>query len=292
MLGRICSGALLVLLALPAPASWRATTPAALEAASHPRVAAALEAAERVDEAILAGDVDAFAAMFTEDAVVNSPGLTVVSREGAVAGMRNGRIAYATMERLIEHASLRGEHEVLLMGEEIVTPIRAAPLAGKIVRRRTTELWTNASGEWLLAARQATIHDVVDMVVPGVLDDPRSAFLEAKARKDQLYADRDDCPALMDKFSEDVVFWENGMKMSYEALVEYCPRLPPTIWEPESSDASRVMLSDDSAYEILTEKLVDPTSNAQFTRTTTEIWQEVDGAWKITHMNIGLHRME
>ena len=286
---RTCACGALMLVTLPATAAWRATTPTALESVSHPRIAAALRATERVDEAILGGDIEAFAAMFTEDAVVNSPGLTVVSREGAVANMRNGLIDYASMERLVEHASLRGEHEVLLMGEEIVTPIRAAPLAGKVVRRRTTELWTNASGEWLLAARQATIHDVADTDVP---DDPRAGFVEAKARKDRLYDSRSDCAALMALFSEDVVFWENGQKMDYDFLVDYCPQLPPPRLQTASSDSDRFMLGPGSAYEILVEHLVDPGSDARFIRTTTEIWQEIDAAWKITHMNIGVHAVE
>lgn len=286
---RLCAVVLLVSVALPASGDWRATTPDAQEAVNHPRVAAALAAAMRVDEAILAGDADAFGAMFTADAVVNSPSRTVVTRDDAAQRLRQGLIDYASMERYVEHASLRGDHEVLLMGEEVVTPIGRAPLAGKTVRRRTTELWTDASGEWLLAARQATIYEVSD---DGASEVPRSRFLAAKALKDQLYAERDDCPRLMDMFSRDVIFWENGMRMSHAFLSDYCPQLPPTIWEPESSEANRVMLGEKAAYEILVEELVDPDTEGRFMRTTTEIWREIDGAWKITHMNIGLHPLE
>lgn len=51
------------------------------------------------------------------------------------------------------------------------------------------------------------------------------------------------------------------------------------------------MLSNNAAYEILTEKLIDPQDRSVYIRTTTDIWRKVEDSWKITHMNIGLHRM-
>lgn len=116
-------------------------------------------------------------------------------------------------------------------------------------------------------------------------------FWAAKELKDRLYAERDDCPGLMNMFSEDVVFWEKGRRMSYDFLVEYCPQLPKSIWEPEESSSVRVVLSRDAAYEILTEKLIHPEDGAIYMRTTTEIWQKLEDAWKITHINIGLHQV-
>lgn len=120
----------------------------------------------------------------------------------------------------------------------------------------------------------------------------KAEFLEAKSIKDQLYAERDNCPELMSMFSEDVVFWEKGRRMSYDFLVEYCPKLPKEIAQPEESSSERVMLSSDAAYEILTERLIDPADGSVYIRTTTEIWRKVGGSWKITHMNIGLHQIE
>lgn len=51
------------------------------------------------------------------------------------------------------------------------------------------------------------------------------------------------------------------------------------------------MLSNDAAYEILTERLIDPDDGSVYIRTTTEIWRKRGDSWKITHMNIGLHRL-
>lgn len=124
------------------------------------------------------------------------------------------------------------------------------------------------------------------------LNDAEAEFLAVKSAKDHLYAERDDCPQLMSMFSEDVVFWENGRRMSYGFLVEYCPKLSKDIWQPEESSSERVMLSNDAAYEILTERLIDPEDGSVYMRTTTEIWRNLGDSWKITHMNIGLHPVE
>lgn len=120
----------------------------------------------------------------------------------------------------------------------------------------------------------------------------RAEFLAAKDLKDRLYAERDDCPRLMDMFAEDVVFWEKGRRMSYDFLVEYCPQLPKDVWQPAESSSERVVLSEDAAYEILTERLIHPEDTSVYMRTTTEVWRKLGGAWKITHMNIGLHPID
>ncbi len=67
-------------------------------------------------------------------------------------------IDYTRLERLIEYAAVRPNGEVLLMGEEFVTPIDKARFAGKQVKRRTTEIWTPVDGGWKLSVRQATVY--------------------------------------------------------------------------------------------------------------------------------------
>lgn len=58
----------------------------------------------------------------------------------------------------IRLAATRGVHDVVLMGEETLTPVGKAKFAGEQVRRRTTQVWTDESGQWKLAIRQATIY--------------------------------------------------------------------------------------------------------------------------------------
>lgn len=146
------------LLALPAHAGWRAANPEAAESVKDPRIAAAIEAAMRFDAAILAHDTSVFADTFTEDAVVNNPFNRIARKKDAIANQATGLIDYTTLDRSIEYAATRGAHDVVLMGEESLTPVGKAKFAGKRVRRRTTEIWTDESGQWKLAIRQATIY--------------------------------------------------------------------------------------------------------------------------------------
>lgn len=147
-----------LMMAMPAAAGWQATTPQAAAAARDPVIAEALAATERMDAAILAHDADAFGACFAADGVVNSPYNNVATAAQAVGRLRGGAIDYSSLERFVEYAARRGDHEVVLMGEERVTPINKARFAGQVVRRRTTELWTRTAAGWKLALRQATIY--------------------------------------------------------------------------------------------------------------------------------------
>jgi ketosteroid isomerase-like protein len=156
---RTLTGALLLVSAsAPASASWRAASPEVAAAARTPRIAAALAAADRMDRAILTRDAKAFSAVFADDAVVNNPFNRIARKKDAEANLKTGLIDYTTLERTIEYAATRGAHDVVLMGEETLTPIRKAKFAGEKIRRRTTEIWTDESGQWKLAIRQATIY--------------------------------------------------------------------------------------------------------------------------------------
>jgi len=149
---------LVCLFVFPAQAEWRATTPAAQAAAKIPRIAAALEATERFDRAILSKDEATFASLFAEDAVVNNPFNKIARKKDAINNLRTGLIDYTSLKRSVEYAATRGEHEVIFMGEETLTPVGKARFANKLVRRRTTEIWTEVSGTWQLSVRQATIY--------------------------------------------------------------------------------------------------------------------------------------
>ena len=149
---------LLSVIAFPMRAEWRATTPAAEKSVTTPRIAAALKAAMRFDKAILTKDVKVFESMFSDDAVVNNPFNRIATKQDAVNNLRTGLIDYTSLDRSVEYAAIRGEHEVVLMGEEMLTPVGKAKFAGKHVRRRTTEIWTDVTGSWQLSLRQATIY--------------------------------------------------------------------------------------------------------------------------------------
>ncbi|WP_332878422.1 nuclear transport factor 2 family protein [Massilia sp. S19_KUP03_FR1] len=149
---------LLCSLVLPAHAAWVATTPQAEQAVKIPKIASALKATERFDQAILGKNVAVFESMFDDEAVVNNPYNKIARKRDAVANLKTGLIDYASLDRAVEYAARMGEHQVVLMGEESLKPQGHAKMAGKQLRRRTTEIWSDASGTWKLLLRQATIY--------------------------------------------------------------------------------------------------------------------------------------
>ena len=149
---------LLCSLASPTHAAWMATTPQAEQAVKIPKIASALEATVRFDQAILSRDVAVFESMFHDEAVVNNSYNKIARKRDAVANLKMGLIDYASLDRAVEYAARKGEHEVVLMGEETLRPRGHAKMAGKQLRRRTTEIWSDESGTWSLVLRQATIY--------------------------------------------------------------------------------------------------------------------------------------
>ena len=148
---------LVLALSAPAQAEWKAANPAVAEAAKNARVAAVLAEVTRIDEAIVAGNRDGFVSRFGKDAVVNNPFNAISDAAEAGARFQSGAISYEYLRRSIEYAAPRREDEVVLMGEESYKPRAGAPHAGKVVRRRFTDLWRRESGGWKLSLRQATI---------------------------------------------------------------------------------------------------------------------------------------
>lgn len=90
--------------------------------------------------------------------MVNNPFNRIARKSYAERNLATELIDYTTLERVIEYAATRGAHDVVLMGEEVLTPVGKAKFAGEKIRRRTTEVWSDVSGQWKLRIRQATIY--------------------------------------------------------------------------------------------------------------------------------------
>jgi hypothetical protein len=135
---------------------WKAANPQAQAAVLDGRIAAVMQAVEKLDAALIADEHAVFAAFLAPELVVHNPHNQVAPC--AVVAQLNaaGKISYSRYERTIEYAGPRGDM-VLLMGEETVVPKGENPLAGTSVRRRFTELWRPEGEHWLLSARQATM---------------------------------------------------------------------------------------------------------------------------------------
>ncbi len=140
-----------------AAAEWKAANDQVVAAAAtDPEIAAVLKAVNQIDNALNADDRAAFASLLSPDLVVNNPQNGISTPGATTRRDAAGLISYSRYLRSIEYAGKLG-NMVLLMGDERVVPKGSAPLAGKEVRRRFTDIWKMASGRWVLAARQATI---------------------------------------------------------------------------------------------------------------------------------------
>jgi hypothetical protein len=124
-----------------------------------PRITAAIASRNRLNAALATGDLATAETLFAADFVVNSPINRVVDRANVLGRVRSSEIRQEETVLKIEFAGVRGEY-VVLMGEETVRPGGAMPNAGKIVRRRFTDVWRETDGAWKLAIRQSTIVSV------------------------------------------------------------------------------------------------------------------------------------
>jgi ketosteroid isomerase-like protein len=126
-------------------------------AAEDPAIAPALAARTRLEAAFAAQDVEGVEALSASDLIVNTPANRVARRDTVIGFFRMGRMNYESMDVTIDGLDARGDH-VVIMGEEVVVPKESAPNAGRIVRRRFTDVWRRESdGQWRLTIRHATI---------------------------------------------------------------------------------------------------------------------------------------
>ncbi|WP_111671955.1 nuclear transport factor 2 family protein [Algoriphagus litoralis] len=110
--------------------------------------------------AILAGDKKALSTIWAPDFMVNNPANTVLkSRAEVFQRMDKGIIRYSEYTRQIEGILVQ-DGMVIVMGEELVVPVGTAPMAGKKVTRRYTNVWREIDGKWLVQARHANVSQV------------------------------------------------------------------------------------------------------------------------------------
>lgn len=122
---------------------------------STERVIRRLDAAEA--NGLLRRDSTLLKRIWSPDFTVNNPRNSISHGSDAVVALiRNGTIDYASFVREIETMLFHG-NTVIVMGSEIIMPVRNAPFAGQTVRRRFTHFWMLRDGEWRLVARHANV---------------------------------------------------------------------------------------------------------------------------------------
>ncbi|MBO0953275.1 nuclear transport factor 2 family protein [Fibrella forsythiae] len=106
-------------------------------------------------EAVHKGDTVTLFKLWSPNYVVNNPYNQIVTVKQIIGFIREGKIDYSSVERIVEKVTLT-QNVGIAMGKEIVTPEKATENVGKKVTRRYTDVWIKTSSGWRLIARQAT----------------------------------------------------------------------------------------------------------------------------------------
>jgi hypothetical protein len=125
--------------------------------ADDPRIVGALAARTRLDEAMRDGDVTALGESFADDLIVHIPGHRAVPGAKILElYAKGGQAMYADgMSVEFDFVGVR-QGAVVMIGLEIMPRAPGGPFAGKLVRRRFTDVWHELDGAWKLTIRQAT----------------------------------------------------------------------------------------------------------------------------------------
>lgn len=119
-----------------------------------PKIAAAMAARTRLDEAMRTGDLETMRASFADDLVLQTPGHRIVDAAKILAVY--AKAGAATYEGgMTARFDFVGERHgtVVMMGEEALPS--GSTDRGSICRR-FTDIWIEIDGGWKLMARQAT----------------------------------------------------------------------------------------------------------------------------------------
>jgi ketosteroid isomerase-like protein len=116
-----------------------------------------LEDAQR--EAFLKKDTTALYKIFSPDFVVNAPTNKITTLQQLKHLIRSGEVNVEVFERVKEKVTFNDKVDIV-MGNETLHPAGKMPNAGKIVKRRYTNIWMKNKNSWQLMARQATIISV------------------------------------------------------------------------------------------------------------------------------------
>lgn len=142
-----------VFLTSTASADSRAADATVAEAMKRPRIAAALAARARMDQATIKRDMAQIKFLHAPDIVLNGPNNRINDGAAILTNIAAGRVNHGALDRTIEYAAERGS-DVILMGKETTT------YEDKSVRhRRFTDIWTETPEGWKIVLRQATIYD-------------------------------------------------------------------------------------------------------------------------------------
>ena len=115
-------------------------------------------AGQALGKALAMHDQAALERIWSPKFIVNGPNNAVLTRAEIFQGMKDGQLDYESgYKSTVEKVEFFGDIAVT-MGEDTYTP-DFGPDKGKLLHRRSTNVWQYTDGNWIMVARQATIYD-------------------------------------------------------------------------------------------------------------------------------------
>ncbi len=105
--------------------------------------------------AFLANEYEALTKIWHPQFTVNTPINRILKTADIQGAMKAGLISYSLLERHVEEILVH-EGVVVTLGHEITIPAGNAPMAGRRVTRRFTNIWVNENNEWRMFSRHAS----------------------------------------------------------------------------------------------------------------------------------------
>lgn len=141
--------------ALPGLLAFAAATPdkPAAESAATQQVR---QLNEQEVQAMLHGDAEAMARLWSDDLVVSNPLNKLVDKTQVLDMVKSGFLAFTSYERKIEYIRDYG-NTVIVEGNETLVFSGKMPNAGKTQQLRFTGIWMKQHGRWQEVARHANI---------------------------------------------------------------------------------------------------------------------------------------
>jgi hypothetical protein len=111
---------------------------------------------EQEVQAMLHGDADTMARLWSDDLVVSNPLNKLVDKKQVLDMVRSGFLAFTSYERKIEYIRDYG-NTVIVAGNETLVFSGKMPNAGNTQHLRFTGIWMKQHGRWQEVARHANI---------------------------------------------------------------------------------------------------------------------------------------
>lgn len=111
---------------------------------------------EQEVQAMLHGDADAMARLWSDDLVVSNPLNKLVNKKQVLDMVKSGFLAFTSYDRQIEYIRDYG-NTVIVAGNETLVFAGKMPNAGKTQQLRFTGIWMKQHGRWQEVARHANI---------------------------------------------------------------------------------------------------------------------------------------